>query len=450
MRVLLPATLSTASPLAGLRATLQPGEPPPPDGEWPPPMKPDAIYFGGTDPGRFVPTYMVFCARVRPDVFVLTQNALVDKLYLAPMHDLYGARIWLPTAQDCDRIMNRYIADVEAGRVRNRGEIFYVKGRAQISGRAGVMAANGEVARAIFEANKARHAIYIEESEPLAWMYPHLTPHGLIMKLNPEPLAALPPEIVRQDRAFWDWQTRRLCGNWRYRHDAVAVRAFSKWRCAIGGLYAKRGLHAEAEYAFRQAMQLYPLGPEAPLRLAEMFVAQDRCDDARRVVQGLLRLDEQLRGAHTYLAHINTVQLARTQRDRLEQAAAAAPLALTNALALAELYDRLGQTTNFQHSIQRLLSAGHSEPLAVAQFLIERRHFDLADQAFLAHLAQQPDDVPNRIEYAAFAFYRRQTNAARDQVQAAFARDPATARARLLAEPRFTDLRPLAPPTPAP
>ncbi len=433
--------------MAGLRPTLLPGETPPPDPAWPPPMETNAVYFGGTDPGRFVPTYMVFCARVRPDVFVLTQNALVDKLYLAPMHDLYGDRLWLPTAQDCDRLMHRYIADVEAGRVRNRGEIFYEKGVAQISGRAGILALNGEVARSIFETNKAHHAFYIEESEPIAWMYPYLSPHGLIMKINPEPLAVLPPEVVRQDRAFWDWQTRRLCGNWRYQHDAVALRAFSKWRCAIGGLYARRGLYAEAEHAFRQAMQLYPLGPEAPLRLAEMCVAQNRCDAARRVVQDLLRLDDQLRGAHTYLAYIDNVQRARTQRDQLEAAAAAAPLARTNALALAELYDRLGQATNFQQSIHRLLTASNSEPLALAQFLIERQHFDLAAQAFLAHLAQHPEDVPIRLECAAFQLYRHQTNAAREQVQAALAGDADKARSLLLADPRFADLRKLAPPT---
>jgi hypothetical protein len=436
--------------MAGLRPTLQPGEPPPPDPAWPPPMERGAIYFGGTDPGRFVPTYMVFCAQVRPDVFVLTQNALVDKLYLVPLRDLYGDRLWLPTAQECDQTMNRYLADVDAGRVRNRGAILYEHGKAQISGHAGIMAVNGEVARLIFEANKAHHAFYIEESEPIAWMYPYLTPHGLIMKINPEPLAVLPPEVVRQDRAFWDWQTRRLCGNWRYRHDAVALRAFSKWRCAIGGLYAQRGMSAEAEYAFRQATQLYPLGPEAPMRIAEMCVAQNRYDDARRAVQDLLRLDDQLRGAHDYLAYIENVQSARTQRDQLEQAAAAAPLALTNALALAELYDRLGQATNFQHSIDRLLSATNGEPLAVAQFLIERQHFDLATKAFLAHLAQHPNDVPIRLECAAFVLYRHQTNAAREQLQAALARDPGQAQALLRSEPRYADLRKLAAAPPAP
>ncbi len=60
-----------------------------------PPMAKDAVLFGGTDPGRFCPTYMIFCesfipARCKPrdpafdrrDVYIITQNALADGTYL--------------------------------------------------------------------------------------------------------------------------------------------------------------------------------------------------------------------------------------------------------------------------------------------------------------------------------------------------------------------------------
>ncbi len=61
-----------------------------------PPMTKDAILFGGTDPGRFCPTYMIFCASFTPpacqppedqnfdrrDVYIITQNALADGTYL--------------------------------------------------------------------------------------------------------------------------------------------------------------------------------------------------------------------------------------------------------------------------------------------------------------------------------------------------------------------------------
>src|SRR6185295_11867590 len=57
-----------------------------------PEMTKDAVLFGGTDPGRFCPTYMIFCESFIPprckldtdprfdrrDVYIITQNALAD------------------------------------------------------------------------------------------------------------------------------------------------------------------------------------------------------------------------------------------------------------------------------------------------------------------------------------------------------------------------------------
>jgi len=59
-------------------------------------MTKDAVLFGGTDPGRFCPTYMIFCDSFVPtingrlriknliarDVYIITQNALADGTYL--------------------------------------------------------------------------------------------------------------------------------------------------------------------------------------------------------------------------------------------------------------------------------------------------------------------------------------------------------------------------------
>ncbi|MFM7817606.1 MAG: hypothetical protein ACKPGI_11640, partial [Verrucomicrobiota bacterium] len=59
-----------------------------------PSMARDAVLFGGTDPGRFCPTYMAFAESFTPpedrtnpkfdrrDVYVITQNALADNTYL--------------------------------------------------------------------------------------------------------------------------------------------------------------------------------------------------------------------------------------------------------------------------------------------------------------------------------------------------------------------------------
>ena len=67
-----------------------------------PEMARDAIEFGGTDPGRFVPTYMIFCESFVPpgckpmdpnfdrrDVYLITQNALADGTYLQYLRAQY-------------------------------------------------------------------------------------------------------------------------------------------------------------------------------------------------------------------------------------------------------------------------------------------------------------------------------------------------------------------------
>jgi tetratricopeptide (TPR) repeat protein len=67
-----------------------------------PEMARDAIEFGGTDPGRFVPTYMIFCESFMPpgckpldpkfnrrDVYLITQNALADGTYLQYLRAQY-------------------------------------------------------------------------------------------------------------------------------------------------------------------------------------------------------------------------------------------------------------------------------------------------------------------------------------------------------------------------
>ncbi|MEI7903247.1 MAG: hypothetical protein WCK89_23650, partial [bacterium] len=89
------------------------GDEPLPNPAFPPPMEPGAIFFGGTDPGRFVPTYMIYSADVRPDVFLITQNALADNTYMSTMRDLYGNQIWIPTPDDSARAFQVYVDEVQ-------------------------------------------------------------------------------------------------------------------------------------------------------------------------------------------------------------------------------------------------------------------------------------------------------------------------------------------------
>ncbi len=100
-----------------------------PNPAYPPAMAPGAIFFGGTDPGRFVPTYMIYSADVRPDVYLITQNALADNTYMNVMRDLYGDRIWIPSQPDSNRAFQQYVDEVQAGRSAAGADVAIEDGR---------------------------------------------------------------------------------------------------------------------------------------------------------------------------------------------------------------------------------------------------------------------------------------------------------------------------------
>lgn len=280
------------------------------------PLDKDAVVFGGTDPGRFVPTYMIFCESRQParwkrdpsfdrsDLYVLTQNALGDYFYMRYLYDQYDVAkriakytpfekwlgrdtaypaegIVLPTEEEFGAVFQKVAADSGAPQ----------GGATSLSGLDSVFKLNGEMARIIFERNKAKHSFYIEESFPIPWMYPYLAPAGLIMKINPEPLAAIPAETARQDRAFWDAYAAKLLADPRFLADQTARSAFGKLRLSIAGLYAFRRMDEEALYAFRQALALAPHNPEAIIRMTTFLFAINRAEEAAPELEAALAYD---------------------------------------------------------------------------------------------------------------------------------------------------------------
>ncbi len=141
--------------------------------------------------------------------------------------------------------------------------------RVKVSGQVAVMAINGLITKVVFDRNPDRE-FYVEESFALDWMYPYLEPHGLIMKINRQPLAQLPEDVIARDHEYWRKLVADMLGDWLdektpvreiaefvdrvyVRHDLkgftgdpqfiqndYAKRIFSKLRSSIGGLYAWR------------------------------------------------------------------------------------------------------------------------------------------------------------------------------------------------------------------
>jgi hypothetical protein len=305
-------------------------------------IPPGSIYFGGTDTGRGVPTAFCKSHADADPFFTLTQNALADGTYLDYLRAMYGGKIYTPTAEDSQKCFQEYMADAQRRLAEHKlkpGEDDkMVDGKLIIHGQVAVMLINGLITKVIFDHNTNRE-FYVEESFPLDWMYPYLEPHGLIMKLNRQPLAQLPAETLARDRDYWRKLVADMLGDWldektpvseiaafvdrvyvhknlkgftgdpRFVQNDCAQRSFSKLRSSIAGVYAwrlggdtppeyrpkseaeRQALLKEADLAFRQAFALCPYSPEAVFRYVNLLLQVNRPDDALLVAQACLKLD---------------------------------------------------------------------------------------------------------------------------------------------------------------
>ena len=414
-----------------------------------PEMTKDAVLFGGTDPGRFCPTYMIFAESFIPphkrrnpefdrrDVYIITQNALADATYLmyirahynrstqpdepffqklfakfpilpffaSPLDNLFtsiGAKIeksrraegvyppkeiHTPSLLDSQQSFEEYVTDAQKrlklNQLKPGEDVRVVDNRIQVSGQVAVMAINGLLTKVIFDKNP-QHEFFVEESFPLDWMYPHLTPFGIIMKINRQPLPELTDDIVRRDHEFWSKYSERFIGNWidyntpvsnicafaertylrrdlkdfkgdpKFVRDDDAQKAFSKLRSAIAGVYsfrindagnqgneaARKGDAAqqqrwgavqqrmirEAEFAFKQAFAFCPFSPEAVFRYINLLSSLQRFDDAYLIAKTFKKLDPHNSAADGLLEQLskfrgNSAQVSQAQ-NQLAQAEA--------------------------------------------------------------------------------------------------------------------------------
>jgi hypothetical protein len=306
-------------------------------------IPPGSIYFGGTDSGRGLVTALSKSHAKADPFFTITQNALADGRYLEYLRAIYGDKIRTPTTNDSQNAFQAYLADAqkrldhdrrfpdEPRRLKPGEDVRIIDNRVQVSGQVAVMAINGLLAKVIFDNNPDRE-FYIEESFPLDWMYPHLSPHGFIFKLNREPLAALSDEVVKRDREFWIRQQTQMIGGWltpdtpvkdvcvfvqktfgrqefsgfegdrRFVEQSYANKLYSKLRSAIGSLYnwritnskspeERKRMSAEADFVFRQAFALCPRSPEVIFRYTTLLASAGRIEDAFRVAGTAQSLD---------------------------------------------------------------------------------------------------------------------------------------------------------------
>ncbi|HLX71377.1 MAG TPA: hypothetical protein VKV04_17260, partial [Verrucomicrobiae bacterium] len=417
-------------------------------------IPPGSIYFGGTDPGRGLPTAFSKSHVDADPFYTLTQNALANSAYLDYLRDTYGERrhwlsvlaeahrtdselqksdgefqnaldnevslmsehpendprceaadktteelrkkrnqradellaktqaqmdpqkkakflseppqvIYIPNTEDSQKAFDDYAGDVQQRLAHDEkfpnephqakpGESVTkgANGKPVVSGQIAVMGINGLISKVIFDKNPDRE-FYLEESFPLDWMFPYLEPHGLIMKINREPLAHLPEDVVQRDHDYWQKLVGGMIGNWltddtsvqtvtefaervylhkdlngftgdpQFVQDSYAPKMFSKLRSSIGGVYSWRlgqppsggvmpaqyiakdkteraRMEKAADFAFKQSFAICPYSPEAVYRYVQLLVNDHRVPDALLIAETASRIDP-ANGQFTYL-----------------------------------------------------------------------------------------------------------------------------------------------------
>jgi tetratricopeptide (TPR) repeat protein len=478
-----------------------------------PDMDRDAVLYGGTDPGRFVPTYMIFCeSRVAPkdrfhdphldpegganfdrrDVYIITQNALADSTYMSYIRDHYDFSrpdpnnpqtlerrlpwqrklfrwgwthlhrdtmypkepIWIPSEQDTQRAFQEYVQDVQARQARGEQlssdeQVSVVGGAVSVRGVAGVMNINGILTKWIFDHSKDKHSFYVEESYVIPWMYPYLVPSGIIMKINRDPLPGpdqnpqLWTEIVNRDKAYWNKLCEEFDARPEFRRDSDAQKTFSKLRSAIGGVYANRRMVVEAEYAFKQALQLCPESPEANFRLAQLYMELGRPDDALATLQALQKLDPLNSKITQAIQQIVNMKQSRQDVTQLEAAHANNPRDFGVMGQLAQAYARAGRGDRIPPLLQNYLAQTNlpaDDILQAAQIYLNIGQVEPATSTLQFMMQQFPQDARS---YFAFGMVRAAQNNAAEalpMLEKAIQLAPQL-RAQLLNDQRFANLR---------
>ena len=282
-------------------------------------------------------------------------DAAVPKLANAGANSWSRDRVlFIPSTNDVQNAFLDYKEDVgrrkqhddsfpqERKQVR-RGEDIKMDndGHVQIGGQVAVQAINARLTKLIFEKNPNRD-FYVEESFPHDWMYPYLEPNGLIMKINRQPQAKIPDDVIQKDQDYWQARVDGWLGKWLtpetpvevvadfatkvygrknldgfagdpdFVRDDYAPKMFSKWRSSIAGLYKSRlGIHfvemppeyvpkddAEkrklmqaADFALKQAFALCPYSPEVVFSYVDFLVKEGRKADAVEIAHSAVIID---------------------------------------------------------------------------------------------------------------------------------------------------------------
>jgi thioredoxin-like negative regulator of GroEL len=418
--------------------------------------------------------------------------------------------IYIASNEDSQHCFQEYIADAqgrvmhdqqnpnEQRQVKPGEDVKIIDNRVQVSGQIAVMSINGLLTKVIFDHNPDNE-FYIEESFPLDWMFPNLTPFGVIMKINRQPLPELTEDICRRDHEFWAQYSDRLIGDWitydtpvsnivafvekvymrkdyrgfkgdlKFARDDEAQKAFSKLRSSIGGIYSwrlglspaggpvpsqwvaktdaqRKMLLREANFAFKQAFAYCPYSPEAVYRYIQLLTTfEQRFEDAYLIAETCHKLDPE-NGQITDLA--NRLRQAKGQPNALlqiqkeiadlEATVHANPSDLSNGFMLASKYMQLQQDTRAFQVLDNIAEGSNVAAVySVVQAYVQMQNYPKVAATLSKYVKLAPDQPEAWFNLAKTEAFMGKTSEAMEHLRQAMKLNAAL----LAKDPKWRDLR---------
>ena len=256
---------------------------------------PGMVYVGGTDPGRGIPT-LLNATCDGDQHMVITQNALADAGYVQYVNFLYGDQMAALTPEDSQKAFQDYVADAqqrlahdqqfpdEPKQIRPGEDVQVVDNQVRVSGQVAVMAINENLLQT-FMAKNPDLSFALEESFPLQSTYPNAVPLGPLMELGVQDVPdTFTSAAAAQAVDYWRDTAQQFLSDAETPADSPARLAYAKMAAAQAALLADHQYDAEAEQAYRVAVEISPASPEAVYGLGQLLATTGRADEARQLV----------------------------------------------------------------------------------------------------------------------------------------------------------------------
>jgi hypothetical protein len=263
-------------------------------------LRPDMVYVGGTDPGRFIPTLLNETSDGERHI-VLTQNALADASYLQYLQFLYSDRFSALTTDDSKDMFAAYTTDAkkrlehdqqfpnEPKQVLPGEDLRLNDNRFQVSGQTAVMDINEKLFQTLMAKNPGL-SFAIEQSFPLKSTYAEAVPLGPIMELRAAGGAnALTADLATQSVDYWNRTTDQLLASLAD-NDSLAVRqTYAKMAAEQASLLLAHKYSEQAEANLRLAAQICPSSPEVVFNYVSLLMNQSRGPEAIPLLENAMK-----------------------------------------------------------------------------------------------------------------------------------------------------------------